>query len=122
MACSLYERCGGKSAIDVAVDRLHRKVLADDALRHFFDGVDMERLATKQKMFLTMVLGGPEEYSGRNLRDAHAGVVARGLNDSHFDALAGHLRSTLEELDVAADIVGEVMTFIEATRDHVLNR
>ena len=37
----------------------YRKVLADERISRFFDDVDMERQAAKQKAFLTMVTSGP---------------------------------------------------------------
>jgi hemoglobin len=68
-----------------------------------------------------MVFGGPNGYSGKDLRSAHAPLVERGLNDSHFGAVAGHLQATLEELGVAAEVAQEVMTIAASTHDDVLN-
>ena len=85
---SLYDRLGGAAAVDAAVDVFYRKVLADANLESFFDDVDMEGQRDKQKAFLTMAFGGPHHYSGKDLRDAHAGLVKNGLNDTHFDAVA----------------------------------
>ena len=59
---------------------------------------------------------------GKDLRRAHAPLVERGLTDSHFDAVAGHLQATLEELGVARDLTDEVMSIAASTRDDVLNR
>ena len=69
-----------------------------------------------------MAFGGPVKYDGKDLRQAHAHLVARGLNDSHFDAVAGHLQSTLKELGVANDLIAEVMALVGSTRNDVLNR
>ena len=52
---SLYEKLGGEAAVNAAVDIFYRKVLTDDGISDFFDDVDMERQALKQKAFLTMV-------------------------------------------------------------------
>ena len=56
---SLYERLGGAAVLDGAVNLFYRKVLADERISRFFDDVDMERQAAKQKAFLTMVTSGP---------------------------------------------------------------
>ena len=118
---SLYERLGGEAAVDTAVDIFYRKVLADDRINSFFDGVDMEAQAAKQKGFLTMVFGGPNNYTGKDMREAHKGLVARGMNESHFISVAGHLQATLEELNVPADLVAEVMAIAGSTKSDVLN-
>ncbi len=122
MAQSLFERIGGEGAVDAAVDRFYRKVLADARLHPFFDDVDMERQRAQQKAFLTMVFGGPNDYSGADLASAHAKLVKRGLNDEHFDAVAGHLMATLWDLKVPDPLVSEVMAIAGGTRDTILGR
>ena len=82
----------------------------------------MDGQRAKQKSFLTMAFGGPHEYTGQDMRTAHAKLVEDGLNDSHFDKVAGHLQATLEELGVDAGAIGEVMAIAGSTRDDVLNR
>ena len=119
---TIYDRIGGQAAVDAAVDIFYRKVLADPQINGFFEDTDMDAQRTKQKAFLTMVFGGPNSYTGKDLRSAHAPLVEKGLNDSHFDAVAGHLQATLDELGVPADISGEIMATAAGTRDEVLNR
>ena len=87
MSSSLFERLGGTSAVNAAVDIFYRKVLRDDRVNYFFDNVDMEMQILKQKGFLTMVFGGPNNYSGKNMREGHRHLVKNGLNDSHVDAI-----------------------------------
>jgi hemoglobin len=122
MTTSIYDQIGGAAAMDAAVDLFYRKVLSDDRVNEFFDGVDMERQAAKQKAFLTMVTGGPNNYTGRNMRDAHAKLVARGLNDSHVDAIIELLGETLKELGVSDEQIKQVAAVAESTRDDVLSR
>lgn len=95
MSESLYDRIGGEAAVNAAVDLFYRKVLADDRINSFFADVDMEQQAAKQKAFLTMVMGGPNNYSGEDMRKGHAHLVERGLNDSHFDAVMENLGAVL---------------------------
>ena len=117
---TLFEKIGGEGAVDAAVDIFYRKVLADDSISHFFETTDMAAQHAKQKSFLTMAFGGPNNYSGTDMRTAHAPLVAKGLNESHFNAVAGHLQATLEELNVPADLIGEVMAIAGSTKDDVL--
>ncbi len=119
---SLYERLGGAAAVDLAVNNFYRKVLVDDRINAFFDGVDMERQAAKQKAFLTFVFGGPNNYTGLDMRKGHAHLVARGLNDSHFDAVVENLGATLHELGVSDADIAEVAALAETTRNDVLGR
>ena len=119
---SLYERLGGEAAIDAAVEIFYQKLLADDQINGFFEGVDVERQAAKQRAFLTYAFGGPNRYTGRTMRAAHAKPVAAGLDDTHFDAVVEHLAATLRQLGVAADLTEEVVAIAASTRDDVLGR
>ncbi len=122
MTTSLYERLGGELAVNTAVDIIYRKVMTDPTISEFFDSTVMDEQRAKQKAFLTMVFGGPEDYTGKDMREAHALLVEQGLNDSHFDAVAGHLEATLKEMEIADDLIDEVMTIATSTRDDVLGR
>lgn len=117
----LYEAIGGEVAVNTAVDIFYRKVLSDETISHFFDDVDMDRQAAKQKAFLTYAFGGPNHYTGKAMREAHAPLVARGLNEEHFQAVAGHLQETLEELHVPKPLIDQVMAIAAGTHDDVLN-
>lgn len=119
---SLYAQLGGEGAVDAAVDIFYRKVLSDDRISRFFDGVDMEKQAAKQKAFLTMAFGGPHSYTGADMRRGHAHLVARGLNDSHFDAVMENLAATLRELNVPAELIAQAAAIAESTRNDVLGR
>jgi hemoglobin len=119
---TVYEQLGGAAAIDAAVDIFYRKVLSDAHIAPFFVGVDMMSQAAKQKAFLTMVTGGPHHYTGKDMRSAHAHLVARGLTDSHFDHVVKHLGDTLAELGVSAELIGTVASVAESARTDVLGR
>ena len=119
---SLYERIGGAGAVDAAVDLFYRKVLADGRIARFFDNVNMEDQIAKQKSFLTMAFGGPNNYTGQDMRNGHNKLVEKGLNDSHVDAVLEDLESTLRTLGVGDKEVREVLALANSVRDDVLNR
>lgn len=95
-------------------------MLSDERISSYFDAVDMDRQAAKQKAFLTMVLGGPSHYTGADMRKAHAKL--EGLDDTHFDAVMEHLGATLKELGVGDEPLGKVAAVAESVRDDVLGR
>ena len=119
---TIYEQIGGELAMHAAVSIFYKKVTADDRIARFFEAVDMERQAAKQKAFLTMVFGGPNHYTGRHMRAAHARLVTNGLNDSHFDAVMENLAATLRELNVPDELIGQMATIAESTRNDVLGK
>lgn len=116
---SLYDRLGGEAAVDAAVDIFYRKVLSDPRISHFFDTVDMDRQRAKQKSFLTVAFGGPNQYSGKDMRAAHAHMK---LTEAHFDAVMENLGGTLKELGVPDALIGEAAAIALSVKNEVLNR
>ncbi len=119
---SLFEQLGGEAAVDAAVEVFYKKVLEDHRIYRFFDNVDMEKQAAKQKAFLTMAFGGPSHYSGKDLRAGHAKLVKMGLDDSHFNAVLENLEAPLIELGVEKELVEQVNALAETTRHDVLGK
>ena len=119
---TLFDRIGGDAALEAAVDIFYAKIMADNTIKLFFAGVDMDKQIFMQRVFLTGAFGGPQAYTGRSLRAAHEKLVTqKGLGETHFAGVAGHLQATQEQLGVAPDLIQEVMTIVGSTHDDVLN-
>ena len=116
---SVYEKIGGAAAVDAAVDIFYKKVLADDRINEFFDTVDMEAQHAKQKAFLTMAFGGPNNYTGKDMREAHKHMS---LTEDHFNAVAENLVGTLQELNVGQAEIDEIVAVAVSVKDDVLNK
>jgi len=119
---SLYEQLGGAPAIQAATEVFYRKVLQDEELAPFFDDIDMDAQIGKQAAFLTMVTGGPNAYTGRDMRSAHARLQSKGISDRHVDLVIKHLGDTLKELGVSDELIQVVANTAESVRNDVLNR
>ena len=116
---SVYDAIGGEAAVDAAVDIFYRKVLSDDRISEFFDTIDMEEQHIKQKAFLTMAFGGPNSYTGKDMREAHAGMA---LTEEHFGAVAEALVGTLEELNVPQEHIDSIVGIAVSVKADVLNQ
>ncbi len=116
---SLYQKLGGKAAIDAAVEAFYVKVLADERVKHFFDDVSMDKQRRKQKAFLSAALGSPVPWTGKDMRKAHANLD---LTEVHFNAIAENLVATLKDLKISQELIGQVMAVVATTKDAVLNR
>ena len=119
---TLYEKLGGSAAVDAAVAKFYRRVLLDDRISNFFEGVDMDKQAAKQKAFLTMAFGGPNNYTALDMKTGHAHLVDKGLDDSHFNAVVEDLGATLKEMGVPDKLIAEVAAVAETTREAFLGR
>jgi len=117
----LFARIGGDPAIDVVVDAFYSHVLSDPRVSKFFENIDTRNLKKMQKQFMAKAFGGPNPYTGQDMRSAHARLVADGLNGTHFDIVAQHLLDVLTNFQVDASQIDEIMQIVGSTRDDVLN-
>ena len=119
---NLFDKIGGREAVEMAVDIFYKKVLRDDRINRFFKDIDMSSQRGKQVLFLSYAFGGLESYPGKSMKKAHERFVKDGLNDAHFDAVVENLGETLKELNVSDSLISEVAEIAESTRDDILGR
>jgi hemoglobin len=112
-----YDAIGGGAAVSAVVDRFYQRVTGDPRLAPFFDGVDLPALKRHQVFLVSQVMGGPVEYSGRELGEAHARLH---IGDEEFSAVVEHLVAALREFDVPPDIIDRVVTALSATRPDIV--
>ena len=120
---SVYARIGGEPAIDAAVEIFYKKIQADESIAYMFADTNWKRQKAHQKKFLTQALGGPKNYSGETMRNAHKHVNKGEFpTEDHFNAVAGHLVSTLQELGVEQSMIDEVVAVVLTTKADVLGQ
>jgi hemoglobin len=117
MEPSIFESIGGAPAVAAAVDSFYVKVWNDPDLLRWFDSVDRETLKTHQRAFITVALGGPREYDGRSMTEAHRGL---GVTDEAFDRVVEHLAATLSELGVPGDTITKIAGALAPLRQDIV--
>lgn len=115
---TLFERLGGEPAITAVVEAFYARLLADPELENFFRDVPIRRLMGHQVAFLSAALND-RPVNLVALQRAHAG---RGIQDSHFDRVAGHLVSTLLDVGVPQAMVDEVVGRVAPLRGEVVDQ
>ena len=107
-AASAYERLGGRPAVRSVVDVFYQRVLADDQLVSYFDGLDSSQLARVKRHqieLISHVLGGPTQYPVETLRATHGRLK---IQPHHYRRTVHLLLGTLWEFRVEEDIILEV--------------
>ena len=97
MERSLYERLGGMDSIAAVVDDFRDRVAADDRINQKFAKTDLARLKKMLTDQICEAAGGPCKYTGRSMKDAHAGMR---VTNGEFDALVQDLVATLNHFKV----------------------
>ncbi len=103
---SLYERLGGMEAIAAVVEDFRDRVAKDDRINQKFARTDLARL---RKMLIDQVCeaaGGPCTYTGRSMKDAHAGMK---VTNGEFDALVQDLVASLSHFKVGKTEQDEIL-------------
>ena len=123
---TLYERLGGESAIRAVVGDFVERSAADPKVNFTRAGTPKEWQATPESVqrlkdrlseFVAQNTGGPQRYTGKPMRDVHAGMK---ITDEEFNALAGHLKASLAKFNVPPKEQAELLAIIESTRRDVV--
>lgn len=116
---TLYERLGGRDAISDVVDDFYDRMLDDERVAGFFEDVDMTRQRAHQTQFLSYATGGPVEYTGTDMREAHEHLD---IAEEDYDVVGAHLDDALAEAGVPHGDRAAVMDEVEALRDPIVGR
>lgn len=113
---NLYDRIGGEPAIAQVLVAFYERALEDEELRPFFEDLPIEKLRNMQRAFFSAALGGPIAYTGRPLREIHAGM---GIRPRHLRRFLEHLLATLDAQGLDEDDRYEVYSSIAKLADEV---
>jgi len=94
---TLYERLGGRPAVELVVDEFYDRVLADEQLQPYFEDTDTDELRAHQVAFITHVAGGADDYDGASMAAAHDHLD---VTDAAFGRVAEHLDASLRQCGV----------------------
>jgi hemoglobin len=120
---SLYERLGGEPAIARVVDDFVAEVVADpkikDRHKKHFMADDVGVLKKKLIDQIGEATGGPQKYTGKNMKDAHKGLE---ITNADFDALVGCLERALDRNKVGKAEKDELLGKLAGLRKDVVEK
>lgn len=123
---SLYERLGGVTGIEAVVNEFIARGSVNPKVNFSRQGMPRTWSATPENVallkahlvqFMASVTGGSEIYEGKDMVTAHAGMK---ITNAEFDALAGDLKASLDQLQVPSPESDELLSLIESTRSAVV--
>ncbi len=106
---TLYERLGGEAAIKAVVDEFVANVGADTRINQFFANANLDRLKGHLVNQIGQASGGPQQYTGRDMKTAHAGM---GIDGAAFDALVEDLVKALDKFSVPEQEKSELLAVL----------
>ncbi len=114
---SLYQRLGGRQAIDAVVSDAIGNISADARINQRFAGIGGTQLNKNLVDLLCARSGGPCIYTGLDMSAAHEGMNIR--NDE-FDALVQDMVKSLDRFKVPAREKGEVLFILGKMKNAVI--
>jgi hemoglobin len=120
---TLWDRLGGEPGVTKVINELLGAALEDKKVNLLRDGtvkLDAKGMAHLKKMLLEMVsevTGGPLKYTGKSMKEAHAGMK---ITSEEFDALGALMVDTLKKNKVAQADIDELMKIIGATKPQIV--
>ena len=116
---SLYDRLGGKPAIQAVVDDFIGDVAADARINRRFAGANIPRLKTMLVDQICEASGGPCKYAGQSMKAAHAGMK---ITEPEFNALVEDLVKSLDKLRVPAQEKNELLTALAGMKSDIVGQ
>jgi len=122
----LYDRVGGEMMISAIVDDFINNAMGDPRVNFTRAGTSAEWQATPDNVqmvrghlveFLESAAAGPQEYEGKDMKTAHAGMH---ITDAQFTAAEDDFRRSLEKYQVGVNETNELMSIIEGTRKDIV--
>ena len=120
---SLYERLGGVYAIATVVDDFIDRIMDDprlnanpkvDEAHHRVSRAGFKYLVTEQVCWAT---GGPQQYTGRSMRDSHAHLD---ITPAEWEAFLDDFQQTLTRFGVPQAEQSELFAIVESTRGDIV--
>jgi hemoglobin len=116
---SLYDRLGGEAAIKAVVDEFVANVAADTRINKWFANADIDKLKGNLVNQIGQASGGPQVYTGRDMKTAHAGM---GIDDPAFDALVEDLVKALDKFSVPQQEKDELLAVLGPMRSDIVEK
>ena len=116
---SLYDRLGGKPAIQAVVDDFVGNVAADSRINQRFAGANIPRLKTMLVDQICEASGGPCKYTGQSMKVAHAGMR---ITDGEFNVLVEDLVKSLDKFKVGAQEKNDLLAALGGMKGDIVNQ
>jgi len=120
---SLYERVGGINNIAVLIDDVIERSYVDEVFRANPNIEEAHKRYPKAAYkfnataLACMVMGGPQKYTGRSMKDAHQHLL---VNEKEWNELKVIFRDSMNSFKVPQKEQNEIIGIIESTKGDIL--
>ena len=114
---SLYERLGGRDKIAKISDDVWENHISNPDVSPRYADSDAEKIKEYVTEFVCWGTGGPEEYTGKSMLDAHRTM---NINYKEFMAVIDDVMRALDKNNVASNEQNELLGLLFSLKDQVV--
>ena len=114
---SLFDKYGGFATVSKVVSELYDELEKNEITAPYFQDANIRALMDHQVKFLSQVLGGPEQYSGKAMNAAHTGMK---ISEAAFNEVAQTVQFILEDNGVEDEDVATIVALLASLKDDVI--
>lgn len=115
----LYRDFGGQPGIERLIDGLLDNIARDDRIFPLFREANIDRLRAKLIEKFCSLTGGPCEYTGAPIIEAHSGLK---ITEAQFNALVEDLIDAMEAQRVPVSAQNRLLAILAPMRPQVIHR
>jgi hemoglobin len=115
---SLYDRIGGEKGVRTITENIWNNHSKNPIVNNRFANSDPEYVKQKVYEIVVASTGGPVEYTGKSMTDAH---IAMNINDMEFNAVVDDVLKAFEMNNVDKKERDEVLAILWSVKDQVVN-
>src|SRR5687768_3046185 len=108
-----FEELGGEPVLRTIIREFVERMTSDAMIGFFFSSVDKRRLAEMEYRFTARFLGAPIEYTGKQIKDAHA---AHPIMGGQFDRRRKILEEVIDEYGVPPEVKRTWLQHVDSMR------
>ena len=116
---SLFERLGGEANVRKIVNDVLDKNSSNPLIAYHFSNIDMKGLKQKAFEFFSMGTGGPHQYTGRDMKAAHANM---NISIEEYDSATDDTLSALDDNGVGQEEKNEVLAILEYLKADIVTK
>jgi hemoglobin len=117
MSSSLYDRLGGEKGLSAIVHDVLHNHQNNPTVKVRFQDSDMEKLHRLAFEFFGMGSGGPQKYSGKDMREAHRSM---NISAEEYLAVIDDIMAALDKNKIPAETKNEVLGVLYSLKNDII--
>jgi hemoglobin len=118
MTTTLYQRLGGANGIARLVDDVIAAHLINPVVKTRFENIkDLDHAKDMARQFFSAGSGGPETYTGKDMRTAHKGM---NISEQEYLAVMDDIVGAMEKHGLSEDTKKDVLAILYSLKGEII--